>query len=349
MEVANRSENNILWIDVAKFLAMFLVILEHVILAFNFQNTDYIAYIRNVVISFHMPLFFFVSGYLYKQKSKSDNYSKILWGLLIPYLIYQFLYLPLKLGFYIFYEHIPSLVAAIKCFIGIILGDNLGITGSNFSLSVCPACWFIMVMMQLRLIFAQININRKNLFLLCFFSILIQILLKLYNIDLYFCIDNTLYAIPYFCVGVYLKNYSDGLKIITKRKKVLLILTFFILLQISYFYKSVFHNLLSMYLCGFVGTFFLIFLSQLSQKTSNFVTIIGKNTLFLIFFQSVLLFITKWIKISVLFSAISQTSNLLIISIFFSCAIYVISYFVILFLYRYDLRIILGKFKKEKK
>ena len=64
---------NILWVDIAKFIAMFLVVLEHVVLAFKMQDSVVIGYIRNVIVTFHMPVFFFISGYLYKQRTKHDN------------------------------------------------------------------------------------------------------------------------------------------------------------------------------------------------------------------------------------------------------------------------------------
>ena len=90
-----KESKNILWIDILKFLAMFLVVFEHVVLAFKLNTAPYISDIRNLIITFHMPIFFIIAGYLYKQRDKFKNYYKILYSLLIPYFIYQFLYLQL--------------------------------------------------------------------------------------------------------------------------------------------------------------------------------------------------------------------------------------------------------------
>lgn len=52
------------WIDIVKFIGIFLVILGHSISADNKQLEVY----RNFIYSFHMPLFIFISGYLYKKE-----------------------------------------------------------------------------------------------------------------------------------------------------------------------------------------------------------------------------------------------------------------------------------------
>ena len=56
---------NILWVDIAKFIAMFLVVLEHVVLAFKMQDSEVIGYIRNVIVTFHMPVFIIAKNTLF--------------------------------------------------------------------------------------------------------------------------------------------------------------------------------------------------------------------------------------------------------------------------------------------
>ena len=340
---------NILWVDIAKFIAMFLVVFEHVVLAFKLNDTSYIAYFRNVVVTFHMPLFFLISGYLYKQKSRFENYEKILWALIVPYFIYQFLYLPMKLGYYNLYEHIPLNIASIKCFIGILLGDNLGTEGSKYALSVCPACWFIMVMIQLRFLFAHVNMNLRNLALISLISFTILKFLKLANIDLYFCLDNTLYAIPYFAVGYYFKNYFKTAKNFSYNAKFITLFLLLNFLPICYLIHNTYNDcLLFQYVCGFVGSFIIIIFSQLFNSTNNFVNVIAKNTLFLIFFQSLFLFITKWIKLYNIISFMPKTYELFIFVILYSSLIYIVSYFVILLIQKLNLDVLLGKYKLRR-
>ena len=346
-----KESKNILWIDILKFLAMFLVVFEHVVLAFKLNTAPYISDIRNLIITFHMPIFFIIAGYLYKQRDKFKNYYKILYSLLIPYFIYQFLYLPLNLGYYISVEYIPAIKATIKCFIGILLGDNLGTTGSRYALSVCPACWFIMVMIQLRLLFAHINITKRSLVTVSLLSFTSLKLLTFFDVNLYFCIKNTLYAIPYFALGYYLKNYCELLKFKhTLKGKIADIILLGLFLQIVFNLKINHHGILLLsYACGIAGFLLCMRISQLFNNSNSFVDLIGKNTLFLIFFQSLFLFISKWCKCYNVLQFLPNTIEKLLYLILYSLIIYITSYFVIKVINKLNLSLILGKYNNKEK
>ncbi len=85
------SAKNILWVDIAKFIAMFLVVFEHVVLAFKLDHTSYIAYIRNVIVTFHMPLFFLITFFIPK------TYELFLFVILYSSLIYGVSYFVIKI------------------------------------------------------------------------------------------------------------------------------------------------------------------------------------------------------------------------------------------------------------
>lgn len=85
--------NKILWIDVMKGLGMLTVVAGHI----------YGGEISRNIYIFHMPLFFFISGYLFKPTLEYKKYfTKKIVHLLIPY--FSFL-IPL----YIFFMGFPSL------------------------------------------------------------------------------------------------------------------------------------------------------------------------------------------------------------------------------------------------
>ena len=73
-EVDDESKH-ILWIDIAKGIAIVAVIIGH--------NID--GEINNLINSFHMPLFFFVSGYTFK--ANREKYIKDFKRLIVPYII----------------------------------------------------------------------------------------------------------------------------------------------------------------------------------------------------------------------------------------------------------------------
>ena len=58
--------NRIEWIDIAKGIGIILVVIGH-----NFSDGENIIYLRKWIYSFHMPLFFLLSGILFSAKQES--------------------------------------------------------------------------------------------------------------------------------------------------------------------------------------------------------------------------------------------------------------------------------------
>lgn len=351
MENTNK---NIAWIDTAKFIGIFLVILTHTIGNLGLLKTGIFELINNFCNLFYMPLFFVLAGYLYKQKNRSQNYNKILWSLLIPYLIYQFLYLPFVIGNKVLYHHLPIFDVTKKCLIGILLGDV--ISDVDWYQGVCFPCWFIMVIMQLRLLFANINITTQKLIGLSLLSIIIIKILTVNHIDLFGCLDNTLMAIPYFSLGYLLKNkfkLENYIETFSKFKTCIyiapLVIILLLILKFNGFiiYARVTYNiqanqsLLLIFLAGIVGSLMVILFSSLFSTSSSFIKTIGKNTLFIIYFHFQLIFFMSWMRFKTYIYSANKASFLFFV-LFLSLVNLVICYFAIKFLKRYC-PIVLGK------
>lgn len=58
--------NRIVWIDTLKALGIIAVVVGHVV-----PGT-----LAKIIFSFHMPLFFFISGFLFKEKNEVGSYFK---------------------------------------------------------------------------------------------------------------------------------------------------------------------------------------------------------------------------------------------------------------------------------
>ena len=90
--------NRIVWIDIAKAICIILVVIGH-----YFPETHPLWYgeMRNVIYTFHMPLFMFASGYIYIATKKEISYSEFIWRkvnrLMIPYLTVSVLVVSIKL------------------------------------------------------------------------------------------------------------------------------------------------------------------------------------------------------------------------------------------------------------
>ena len=299
MDSKTSTHQNILWVDYAKFFGIFLVIFGHILSA----N----CHLNNFICLFHMPLFFIIAGYLYKQKSQKENFSKIIWGLLIPYFIYQFLYLPLRLGNLVLWHDAPFFETLLKCIYGIIFANPLN---NSFFVINCVPCWFIMTIIILRIIFNFIKINQYNLLIISVFAVIISKCLMQNSIAILFCISCAILALPYFALGAFMREKNINLNIISIN--LLLIYTLIGIFILNYILQIngmlninkafVFANnenssLILMYLAGIIGSFLVILFSNLFKEKINFVDKISKNTLFIIFFHYFILFFTHWMKI----------------------------------------------------
>lgn len=93
------------WVDVIKGIAILLVVFGHVIEAcqeavlLNGSLNLLMKSIYNIIYSFHMPLFFFVSGYLFSKTTLSNTTkAKVsIANFALLYLIYSFLFLTMRL------------------------------------------------------------------------------------------------------------------------------------------------------------------------------------------------------------------------------------------------------------
>lgn len=85
-------------IDIAKGIGIILVVYAHVINRLELQSLSTVV---NIIYSFHMPLFFVISGYCIGLKDYSsqrmprlwDEYKKISLNLLAPYFVWSFVYM----------------------------------------------------------------------------------------------------------------------------------------------------------------------------------------------------------------------------------------------------------------
>lgn len=76
MELINKVDNRNVAIDALKGLGILLMVIGHSHLPFN---------LRGLIFVFHMPLFFMVSGYLYKERSYAEILNKQIARIMVPF------------------------------------------------------------------------------------------------------------------------------------------------------------------------------------------------------------------------------------------------------------------------
>jgi fucose 4-O-acetylase-like acetyltransferase len=82
-----KEEERIEWIDIAKGIGIICVVMGHI---FSIQMLAH-----KIIYLFHMPLFFYISGFLYKGEQRNGKYIvKKLKSLIVPYFsVFIFVYL----------------------------------------------------------------------------------------------------------------------------------------------------------------------------------------------------------------------------------------------------------------
>lgn len=133
--MANRTKR-VEWIDLAKGLAILLMIIGHV------QLIPWEPY-RKIIFSVHMPLFFIVAGYFSKPELTGKTVLKWCRQLLIPYLVTCLL----TAGVYFVKQGEISLAEELyRCFWGsgvvALYGPGVPITGETF-IPMLGAIWFL--------------------------------------------------------------------------------------------------------------------------------------------------------------------------------------------------------------
>jgi fucose 4-O-acetylase-like acetyltransferase len=117
------SENRTRWIDAARAYGLILVCLGHTL--------GIGAGLENYIYSFHMPLFFFLSGYLFRRESSEhwrDVMERAARRLLVPYAVFGVLtFIPWVLITRHYGLDAGSSVSPVKALFGIVVG--LGVDG----------------------------------------------------------------------------------------------------------------------------------------------------------------------------------------------------------------------------
>ena len=331
-------KKEIVWLDYARLIGILLVVFGHGLQRIPEWNESVIIKgLWHYIYLFHMPVFFMISGFLYKQNRGEGlrvGGGKIFYALILPYLIYQFAYTPFFLVGH--RDEIANPIVWMKMIMGIIDGDGYN---TPFSMYVCLPCWFIVSIIQLRILFLFVPINKISTSMLTLFALIFLVMRKLLNIDLYFCVDSTIMAIPYFLAGYFLRKKMDLLQSISNIRLLFGALLFGVIVYVDLVMNgaaqmngpSYGNSILANYLAGFSGSLMLFLISIFMAKIlheNSFVKTISRNTLFIIFFHWVMLvFLGRILHFKFLY----EIGNLgyILCSFALSAFILTISYFVI--------------------
>ena len=186
------------WIDWMKAIGMFLIVYGH-----------YFSYGATYIYVFNVPLFFIISGYLYKKETS----TKVFWLKLFYNLIVPMLFLVVIMQLYLLTRRIlwgQSSIYEIKdIIINIIIGQQKEL----------GACWFIYTLALIKIL--RFYIPEKKLFITNLFIIPTFLLISYYLSHKALFIGNaytnTLLAYPIFAIGENIQKYKNTINSFSKK------------------------------------------------------------------------------------------------------------------------------------
>ena len=184
--------NNLLWIDILKGIGILFVVAGHI----------YIGDISKYIYLFHMPLFFFIGGYLFTIKQNQIKYLKNK----IRHLIYPYI------SFLILLYFIPLILKVLigDITLSLFLKDILkGLVGGRFLLGITGIFWFITVFFftQQILNYLLVKLPIKTIETIIFTFIILSYITSYFSwFWLPLNLNVTLASIPLFYIGYIIKT-----------------------------------------------------------------------------------------------------------------------------------------------
>lgn len=210
------------YINIARCLGMFFVLIGHISPQENVVNTVY---------SFHMPLFFFLSGMVFKKDSEMGGYiRKKAVALLVPYVVF---YLLTLIYYWVVESHFRNVQIdqELNRLIPIFYGSDLrGYMSHNVPL------WFLPALFCTEVIYNFLSLKIKSNLVKC--CIVVSLSLIGYGLSfigvwsLPWGLSPALLMLPFFMLGSLMANLLNEHKLTNRNSKIGVSILFLVILSI---------------------------------------------------------------------------------------------------------------------
>lgn len=218
------------WIDWAKSIAISFVIFGHI-------PQEPGSFLQNYITIFHMPLFFFISGYLTKKECPNKEMFKKYWyTLIIPYICYNLIFYP----YWLVRQLTENPLTTTFDFFKPILGTLFLQHETSISVMLNGVTWFIVVLLEYKLILSLCNKLKNGVFIIATFMIVTAVL---YIVNEFYLFTKGLTPIgfmrcfPFFFMGYFCRQ--KGFISITPCKKDWYYSIFFISFSIIVYFITI--------------------------------------------------------------------------------------------------------------
>lgn len=248
---------NIGWVYIAKGIGIILVVTGH----FTPESSpEYWQHVRKIIYTFHMPLFFLLSGYLFYLTKKAYYLTHIknkIERLVVPFFSIAFLFFFIKYAV----QQFMNLQHPVEL-------DNLVTLLVNPADSYMPLLWFIHALFLIFIFYPLFERLCPNLlFLLFFFLLLNEIIQNGFSnqIIAHNSIIKALANLPFFVTGVLTAHFES----IASKKLYRYIFIFFGIGIVIVTIILKYDIYLSRFIYGITGSFIVIKLSTIINRLSS--------------------------------------------------------------------------------
>jgi len=261
--------NRINWIDWAKTVAITMVVFGHIPEARG-------SFLVSFICSFHMPFFFFLSGFLFKvRKNYKEEFHKIKRSLIIPYFIYNLIFYPYwLLKYYISHNGICS-------FYEIIIKPTVGTfclqIETPYTSPLNGVTWFLAVLLIIKITLIVFHRKMKVTILIGLIIIIANILNNYFHFARSLTVVGFLENTPFYILGYLTKKYEINIK---KSINNLTVGIFFICISIIIYLNRQYipENMCNILITYYVLCIFAIYgMSHLCKSLNNFSSKIVRN------------------------------------------------------------------------
>lgn len=221
------------------------------------------------IFSFHIPMFFILSGMLYHPVRPIETITKVSKTLLLPFVIITCIWLIYN------YILIIKNKIAIEVLVSYILGAFIS-PGNNY-MSFHPICeylWFLIALAEIRVLLSFSNNICKMIYISCV-CLLLKLVFKHFEIHLPFALSSAFLEMPFFVIGYIGSNFFINLY-----SKIINYVCFpfctIVTIMLSLYNEridinnNIFGNNMILYLlCGLIGTIGLFALSKILSYNIN--------------------------------------------------------------------------------
>lgn len=318
---AGGGKHRIVWLDIMKGIAIFLVVSGHIC-----SNKDYF----NFVYAFHMAIFFIVSGILFKCKDNIKYIKHKFLTIMVPY--YSFGILTLLYWQLLERKFRFSQLSFAKALYSLLTGE-LRSMDFNIHLWFLPCFFLISILYN----FLYSKLGNKKTWSICSVMTLLYIFYIHNFIDKVnfpfqiYGFDRMFKFIGFYCFGNILNEYGIRTK---DAKKVSLFISLISLIVVYLFSKYYTQNQLLWVISGGIGTLAImtisIFIGKLDNIISKVIEKVGEVSLIILcthgpIYRIVLKLISTLVRLS---------TSTLRASLIISCAISVMTIFLCFIIYQ---------------